>query len=109
MTRSRTIVATLIAAGALLAPVTAQAAPINECGDYADHGNGRMTWGYGPTSGAGIFNVTTRNVSCATARRAVIRQRFAGYSCRNRRTGYESGDTRCTASYGRVIRFQSGA
>lgn len=93
MTRSRTIIATLIAASALLAPATGHAAPINECGDYTDHGNGRMTWGYGPTSGAGIFNMTTRSVSCATARQAVIRQRFAGYSCRRRGSLRVSAET----------------
>ena len=90
----------------------AAAAPVRECGDYA------------PGGGAGVFNITPRVTSCRTARRMARNfyrgrwdiprrdgQRFrrGAYTCRNRNTGYEAADLRCTASRGRVVRWQHGA
>ena len=90
----------------------ASAAPVKECGDYA------------PGGGAGVYNITARVTSCKTARR-MARRFYRGawtnvpsdsrpfrrgrYVCRNRNTGYESADMRCTASRGRVVRWQHGA
>ena len=88
------------------------AAPIRECGDYA------------PGGGAGVFNITTRVTKCRTARR-MARRLYHGhwrnikpegqpfprgeYTCRWRSIGIEAADVRCTASRGRVVRFQTGA
>ena len=69
-------------------------------------------------------NITTRVASCKTARR-MARRFYRGawtniprgatpfrrgtYVCRNRQVRYESSDMRCTASRGRVVRWQHGA
>lgn len=87
---------------ALALPASASAAPYRECGDIAN-------------DGAYLVNVTTRVVSCSTARRALRLMWYGkssglrGYHCRNRQIGIESSDVRCTASGGRVIRYQTGA
>jgi hypothetical protein len=89
------------------------AARVRECGNKGVHRNGRYGWGNGPISGAGTYNLTTRHVSCRRARRFVNRYRgtdtyYPTWDCRER-NAYESSDVRCTASRGRVIRWQSGA
>lgn len=93
------------------------AAPIKECGDYPG----------GP--GAGVYNITTRVTRCRVARRMARRFwhghwtnvprtdlpdsdrpfRRGSYTCRNRHIGTESNDMRCTASRGRVTRWQWGS
>jgi hypothetical protein len=102
-------------AAAMLASV-ADAAPIRECGNFPD-ANGR--WTYDSIRGAGIYNVTTRRVRCARARdivrhirfgrRAPFRPHYPGWFCRYVHRAYESVDIRCTASGGRVVRWQAGA
>jgi hypothetical protein len=88
---------------------SAVAAPIRECGNY-DPGRG---WTYRSVSGATpVYNLTTRNVSCRTARRFARRYRgtdtyFPKWTCREVRY-YESWQVRCTASGGRVIRWHGG-
>ncbi len=88
--------------GLLLAQHTASAAPIRECGSYRD--------------GAGIVSVTSRGVSCRTARRVarysgpdryVRRWSWRGYSCRLLASEYRYSDSRCTKSGGRVVRWQT--
>jgi len=90
----------------------ATAAPINECGKLR-------------TSGYSVFNITSRVASCSTARRiarAYYRGRWTNlprragrpfrrgsYTCRYRLWGYEGVDMRCTASGGRVVRFQASS
>ncbi len=54
-------------------PVHRSAAPVRECGNYGDKGNGETGWTYGRVYGAGIFNVTGRRVWCTTARRVARR------------------------------------
>jgi len=82
------------------------AAPIRECGNY-DY----LRWTYGPIQGAGIYNLTTRNVSCGYARWLASSANGLGrvFHCRTRRLGSELYDTRCTKSGGKVIRFQNGS
>lgn len=91
----------------------AAAAPVRECGNWGDHGDGRMRWGMSETFGAGIFNLTTRRVACRRARRFVRRYRgtdsyYPTWRCREVNE-YEFSDIRCKASRGRVIRWQAGA
>ena len=93
--------------------VPASAAPIVECGNYGATSSGRVGWTYGEIEGAGIYNVTTRNVGCSTARRFVRRYRgtdtyYPTWRCREV-NDYEFSDIRCTASRGRVIHWQTGA
>lgn len=90
----------------------AAAATVRECGNYA------------PGGGAGVYNITTRVTACRTARtmakrfyngrwtnlpRDARRFRRGKYTCRNRNTGIELADLRCTAAGGRVVRWQHGA
>lgn len=90
------------------------AAPIKECGDYPGG------------IGAGVYNITTRVTRCSVARRMARRFwhghwknvprtdlpgsarpfRRGSYTCRNRHIGSELNDMRCTASGGRVVRWQ---
>ena len=85
---------------------------IQECGDYGAWGVGvgKVGWTYEGVDGAGIFNVTTRRVRCRVARRFVMNYNGPGreWTC-TEKNAWESSDTRCTASGGRVIRWQSGA
>jgi len=109
------LIMTAAATAALFGAVgtSAQAAPINECGNWGWRGGSGPSWGMTPIEGAGIYNVTTRAVGCSTARRFVRRYRgtdsyYPTWNCVER-NAYESSDIRCTASGGRVIRWQSGA
>jgi hypothetical protein len=96
-----------------LAPVpSASAARIRECGKVG-----------GP--GYQVFNITSRVTSCRQARkmarnyyrghwrnvprRAGRRFRRGAYVCRWRPSGVEGIDMRCTASRGRVVRWQASA
>jgi hypothetical protein len=85
---------------ALAGPASADAAPIRECGD--------ATANY-PRAGA--YNITSRVAGCSVARNVAVRWYFRGersprgYRCRVRRLS-GSWDVRCTASAGRVVRFQ---
>ena len=59
------------------------------------------------------YNLTTRRVSCRRARRFALRYRgtdtyFPRWNCREVNK-YEWSDVRCTASGGRVIRWQAGS
>jgi hypothetical protein len=95
---------------ALGAPASAKAAPIKECGWYA-HGGGY-----------GVYNITTRIVSCRTARgmaRAYYHGRvrlplgrywWGPFRCVHRQIGYEENDFRCVRyPDGGVIHWQDGA
>ena len=104
------MVATLVALA--ITPAGAIVAPIKECGDYR------------PTGGYAVFNITSRVTSCRTARR-MARTYYQGrwktprrpgrsfqrgsYTCRYRLEGIEGVDMRCTASSGRVVRFQASS
>lgn len=104
--------------GVLLLPSTASAHSIRECGSHGDTGNGRIGWTYGRILGAGTFNVTSRVVSCRTARRVarrsypdryVRRWSWRGWRCRILASAHEYSDQRCTKRGGRVVRWQSGS
>ncbi len=87
-------------------------APIRECGRVGG-------------SGYSVFNITSRVTSCATARRVArkypprrLEERAASlgptirrgsYSCRWQSWGVEGVDMRCTASGGRVVRWQASS
>lgn len=114
--------------GALLcatAPAHAAAA-IRECGAYGwdENGSGPRFMGDGEIVGAGVYNITTRVATCRRARKIVRRywhdytdwcgnsSRCSigwGFTCRRTRLGIELADVRCTASRGRVVRWQDGA
>ncbi len=108
-----------VGVGFLLVPSAASAAPIRECGNYGDTGSGRVGWTFGEVYGAGIFNLTSRRVSCRTARRVarysyptdryVRRWSWRGYRCRILSSAHEYSDQRCTKIGGRVVRWQSGS
>jgi hypothetical protein len=98
-------------------PEAQAAAPIKECGDYPGG------------VGAGVYNITARVTRCRIARRMARRFwhghwknvprtdlpgssrpfRRGSYTCRNRHIGIENNDMRCTASRGRVVRWQWGS
>jgi hypothetical protein len=108
---SAAAIAALLSAAALATP--AHAAPIVECGNYGATASGRVGWTYADIEGAGIYNVTTRNVRCSSARGFVRRYRgtdtyYPTWRCREV-NDYEFSDIRCTASRGRVIHWQTGA
>jgi hypothetical protein len=96
------------------AAAPAAAVPVRECGNYGYlDSRGMVGWTRGQVDGAGIFNVTSRNVPCSTARRFVLRYRdtdtyFPTWRCRES-NDYEFSDVRCAASRGRVIHWQTGA
>ena len=97
----------------LMLPAPAAASRIIECGNYGwRDSTGTVGWGMSPVDGAGLFNLTTRRVSCRKARRFARRYRqgsfVPGWRC-TENLAYEYGDYRCTASRGRVIRWQLGA
>jgi hypothetical protein len=107
------LLAVHLASGSATSPASA-AAPVRGCGNYGHIDSiGTVGWTSRPISGAGTFNVTTRNVACSTARRFVLRYRgtdtyFPTWRCRET-NDYEFSDVRCTASRGRVIHWQAGA
>jgi hypothetical protein len=86
-------------------PALAEAAPIRECGDAMAYS---------------VHNITARVASCATARRAAraiagnvlwycgnVSCSWGSYYCTQRyMPNRNETDYRCTASGGRVIRFQ---
>ena len=91
----------------MVSPAAHAAAPIRECGNY-DYSR----WTYGPIEGSGIYNLSTRKVSCSSARRmvsGVTRMNSYAFRCRQRELGYEHFDVRCTGDGGRVIRYQTGS
>jgi len=104
------------------------AAPIRECGNFVltgDHNQGywtrRVVAGYTP-----VFNLTTRNVACSSARpfslkatsrvvgsktgalRGTATVGYRGYRCRATFANGEDWDIRCTKGR-HVIHWQGGA
>jgi hypothetical protein len=117
----RKLIVIVAAVGALAASVpAAEAVEWKRCGSNTGEG-----WTYGPTTGAGVFNVRARKVSCRKARYIVMThgrwdsthsdghdqiQWWRGpWTCNYRSTGYESGRLWCLAPYGRRIKWTTGA
>jgi hypothetical protein len=116
--KSKIAIAVALIVGASAAP--ASAAEYRNCGSNVGEG-----WTYGPTTGAGNFNVKARKVACRKARYIVTAHgrwewwHNADYSrmewyrgpwtCQYRTTGYESGKLSCLASHGRRVRWVTGA
>ena len=120
----------LVAGTALLATAcfaaTAHADTVRECGNYgitrgqtpeAD-GTLRPHWTMKQLDGAGIFNVTARNVGCRAARRVVLRSRgsgvptskwrWRGWGCSTLDEKWEYMMIRCTKA-SRAVRWETGA
>ena len=103
------------------ATASGASAAIRECGAF----DGVRFVPDDEMEGAGVYNITTRVATCRRARKIVRRywNDFSswcdrsssvctvgwGFSCRRTRLGEEYSDARCTASRGRVVRFQYGA
>jgi hypothetical protein len=119
--RALTLVLILgVASLALSGAATAWAAPIKECGNQEAGGE----WTYDEISGAGVYNLTSRVISCRAARRVVSTLHHAWdgpsiprhvtvfgyrYTCRLLSQAVELFDIRCTARRGRVARWQEGS
>ena len=108
----------------LCSPATAASgtsAAIRECGAF----DGVRFVSDDEMEGAGVYNITTRVATCRRAR-TIVRRYWNDYSswcdrgssvckigwgftCRRTRLGEEYSDARCTATRGRVVRFQYGA
>jgi len=115
-------IATVVAVIALgISSGGAQAHPIRECGGYGHTKSGDGPY-FMPSSqiyGAGVYNITSRAVTCRTAHRIVKRVMRCGravcyvgtFKCRTRQVGYELADTRCRSRRSRhyVVHWQSGA
>jgi len=87
----------------------AKAAPvIQECGGTYSYSTGKWD---SSGDGAGLWNLTTVGVDCATAQRiaAAGGDGSEGFVCRVTETGYETSDIRCTKEPGLVIRYQGGS
>jgi membrane-bound lytic murein transglycosylase B len=108
--------AAMATALAAAVPTTAQAAPIQQCGNSVARGH----WTNRPVEGEAMRNVTTRGVSCRwahafvygvqasqTQRRQPNLRGVPVWTCRTRSTGYESADIRCTSG-SHVVRWQVG-
>jgi hypothetical protein len=67
------LVPALMALALVAVPAVASAAAISECGQ-----NTEGYWSYAKESGAGVRNLTTRNVRCGYARGFVFRAHRAG-------------------------------
>ena len=112
------ILAVVFGAADLAAP--AQGASIRECGNYgwpSDYTGSHPIFTYRQIDGAGTYNITSRVLTCAEARRVVrgadrvrrFRARVRGLRCRLVDQGWEYTDVRCTGTRGRVVRWQSRA
>lgn len=100
----------------------AEAHPVRECGGYGYTESGKGPY-FLPTReiyGAGIYNITSRAVTCHTARKLARRVqghcsratcRVGTFTCRTKQVGTELNDTRCTSSRSRhyVVHWQFGA
>ena len=105
----------LVAASAAMGTEAASAAPIKECGYYS----------YSPSAGYGVYygvyNITTRIVSCGRARRMAraayygrkrLRHgyvRWGSFNCTVTHMGIETDDLRCVRHDGGVVHWQMGA
>lgn len=128
----RKLLTALVAVASLaLVPAASSAsaaAPIRECGNFVLTGNHdqgywthRLVYGYTP-----VFNLTTRNVACSSARpfslratdrvvgskmgalRGTAAVAYRGFRCRARFANGEDWDIRCTKGR-HVIHWQGGA
>ena len=105
--RTILVMAGLAAVVSTSTPVASAAAAIQECGNYSVE---KHRWIFGTVYGAGIFNLTTRNVSCRYARNLVTSGNGgATFNCKTLDEAYEYADIRCTRRGGQVIRYQTGA
>jgi hypothetical protein len=120
------LAAAILVAVCLGPPAAASAASIRSCGNYGypeGHTGREPIFTHREIVGAGVYRIRTRVTPCRIARRMVRAFwngrwdcdgdgqvcRRGSYRCRNRRLGEEHAVMRCTASRGRVVRFEYGA
>ncbi len=106
-----------LSAGLTLAPA-AHAAGVRSCSGALAAGSHHFT--NAQVVGAQTYDVTTRSVSCSTAKAFIVREervhrpfakprvQFEGYTCRTATVGEEVADTRCVRG-ANVIRWKFGA
>jgi hypothetical protein len=103
---------------------SAGSASAAQCGNYGfpeGHQGERPIFTDEEIVGAGVYDIETQVARCRTARR-MVRRFWAGrwgdctpgcrrgsFRCRDRQIGDEVYRMRCTASRGRVVRFEYGA
>jgi hypothetical protein len=108
----------------LAASGSASAIPVKQCGNYGfpeGHTGSKPIFTFEEIFGAGVYDIVTKVARCRTARR-MVRRFWAGrwgdctpgcrrgsFRCRDRQLGEEVARKRCTASRGRVVRFEYGA
>jgi hypothetical protein len=98
----------------IVGPPFAAATPVvRECGTY-DYNTTPPRWVFRGGSGAtNVANLTTRKVTCRTARRFALRYKgtdtyYPAWRCRET-SEYEASEVRCTASRGRVVHWFGGS
>jgi hypothetical protein len=121
----RLVVMGLLALGVMLAMAgSAAAVPVRQCGNYGfpeGHTGSKPIFTSDDIAGAGVSDIITKVARCRTVRR-MVRRFWAGrwadctpgcrrgsFRCRDRQLGDEFFRMRCTASRGRVVRFNYGA
>jgi hypothetical protein len=97
----------------IVGPSFAAATPVRDCGTY-EYNSTPPRWVFRGGSGAtNVANLTTRNVTCRTARRFALRYKgtdtyYPAWRC-HETSEYEASEVRCTASRGRVVHWFGGA
>jgi hypothetical protein len=116
----------VILAVALLALASpASAAQVRDCGNYGypeGHQGEQPIFTDEEIVGAGVYDIRSQVTRCRPTVRRMVRRFWNGrwgecepgcrrgsYRCRDRQIGDEVGVMRCTASRGRVVRFEYGA
>jgi hypothetical protein len=115
----------VVALTSMVVPGAASAAPVRDCGNYGSpegHTGERPIFTDEQIVGAGVYDIRTKVARCRPTARRMVRRFWNGrwgdcdpgcrrgsFSCRNRQIGDEVWIMRCTASRGRVVRFEYGA
>lgn len=109
----------------LASAAPASAAQVRDCGNYGypeGHAGSDPIFTDEPIVGAGVYDIRTKVARCRPTARRMVRRFWNGrwgdcdpgcrrgsFRCRNRQIGDEVWIMRCTASRGRVVRFEYGA
>jgi hypothetical protein len=114
-----------LAALCVAAPASASGAQVRDCGNYGypeGYDGSKPIFTDEDIVGAGVYDIRTKVTRCRPAARRMVRRFWNGrwgecdpgcrrgsFRCRNRQIGDEVWIMRCTASRGRVVRFEYGA
>jgi hypothetical protein len=126
MSATRTaLVAVLAGCFVLSFAAPASAAQVRDCGNYGypeGYDGSKPIFTQEDIVGAGVYDIRAKVTRCRPAARRMVRRFWNGrwgecdpgcrrgsFRCRNRQTGDEVWIMRCTASRGRVVRFEYGA